>query len=315
MPDFSSGVWTLVPSQLGRVGDVRDFLAVSRGQALADWCPQLLEDSQKSVLKFPDPHEIWRKNLPEVTRLFEVFFRGAPGSPGVLWNHSVYWTDRAVARGFCRADVQPNDVDFCDYHLGEPVPLYFDSGRTRMVWVNTGADAVRWLYPEGEAASRFKLVKVVQSRVTREGLLAKSGSHRETVGVAVDELADERWLLQGLFPGLEKRIFSIWRPDDGGALQVHPSHLGGGFAVAQAGTPGKVVDGVGVLNIFLLKAWRFSTSNLVPGVPFLMVDELSFGLDLSGKVAYISTQSDRFGHLDERLEETAIRLWLDRHMP
>jgi hypothetical protein len=295
-------------SRIAEQFGVRQYAAsaytLSNGEKLLEGLPAVVSELASQAT--PNLAELleWEIQRGELRWIVEQFLRPVLRLPAMLWMHTMCWTDRCQARTNLGGDIDAKSPDVRQYGPGQPVRLRFDywrrpAGSWRGHWrprnyVQIRPERLRWLMPPGMAHWAPRFVRYRDDSEVVRGLEVVSGTHRERLGAA-DLSADYLTRLRaGLLPALDDRTYGLWKDPDTGLLRVLPE---GVSSTNLLGVPaGRLIDGVGIWNVQILKIQRFFERPGTTGWRDILYDELRVNFDrLTSRVVFIGVTHDRVG--------------------
>lgn len=295
-----------VAEQLGTKQDAASAYSLSTGkkflEKLADVVAELTAQANPSL----GERLRWELHQGEIGRILEHFLRPAAALPVMLWTHSVCWTDRCTTRINLGGEVEVTNFDLREYGPTEPVRLRFDywrrpgrnwAGSVRpRNYVEIRPQWLSWAVPPGMAIWNPRFVRYREDSEVVLGLDVGTGVHRERLGAAALSVEHEPFLNGGLLPALHGRTYGLWRDPGTGLLRA----VRVGFASPHpAGVaPGRLIDGVGIWDVQILKAQRFFVRPGATDRDDVLYDELTINFErTTSRVVFIGVVHDRVGYL------------------
>jgi hypothetical protein len=297
-----------VAEQLGIKQDAASAYSLAMGEKILEKLPEVVGGlTAQANPSLGEPLK-WELHRGEIGRILEHFLRPAAALPVMFWTHSVCWTDRCTTRINLGGEVEVSNFDHREYGPTEPVRLRFDywrrpgrnwAGTVRpRNYVEVRPQWLRWAVPAGMATWNPRFVRYWEDSEVVLGLDVGTGVHRERLGAAALSMEYEVFLKRGLVPALDGRMFGLWRDPDTGLLRALP--VGMASARPAGVRPGRLIDGVGVWDVQILKAQRFFMRPGATNRDDVLYDELTINFDrTTSRVIFIGVLHDRVGYLGD----------------
>ncbi len=302
-----SGLHQLFHGDLRRGLDLlgRDGVAhLITGEPCACVAERLPDSVLQALEVLPELHHAtyWKLTQDAIVKYFGQFLGETPDAPGFFIVHGLSWSDRLVRSTYYRDSLS------IERSRGEWLPngdfvLQLDHMGIRQIQLN--GRSIPWLAAQGLDADVDGLVKVIHSnRTLTPTNRVTSASYREQIGVAPPDEQSSALVLNGLHPGVRRRLFTPAQQPAREPLSLLP------WGPLDIESPQFSAEKA-ILDLGILQVHRMRLINPGDLQSLVVIEELTFAVDRpTGLVAYVALATWPFGDGQGLIPEVALQaLW------